>query len=107
MGRYFRAPSARSLDQWRKVEMLFNAGVRFSGTQSCRLGRFPDTMREAKEFIARNAIQLAADGQRRSYFMAKYIAEQDTTEAMESERRSRHKARRVAERLKASTELTK
>ena len=87
--------------------MLFNAGVRFSGTQSCRLGRFPDTVREAKEFIARNAIQLAADGQRRSYCMVKYIAEQEAAEAKESELRSKHKARRVAERLKESAELTK
>jgi hypothetical protein len=58
-------------------------------------------------FIARNAIQLAADGQRRSYFMAKYKAEQDATEANERERRSKHKARRAAERLQKSADLIK
>lgn len=106
MGRYFRAPSSRSLDQWRKVEMLFNAGVRFSGTQSCALGRFPNTVREAKEFIARNALQLATNAQRSSRYISEAIAEKKQAEAKERERRAKHKARKIA-RLAAETPASK
>lgn len=105
MGRYFRAPSSRSIDQWRKVEMLFNAGVRFSGTQAFALGRFPDTIREAKEFIARNAIQLVTDGQRRSYYISRAIAEKERAEAADKELRAKHKARRLAARKFATSTL--
>ncbi len=51
MGRYFRPPSIRATKQWRKVEMLYQAGVRFSGTQSGELGQFPDTLLVAKEAL--------------------------------------------------------
>jgi hypothetical protein len=60
MGRYFRAPGVRATKQWRKVEMLYQAGVRFSGKQSADLGRFPDTLLEARAFVQRNRATLIA-----------------------------------------------
>lgn len=54
MGRNFRAPKQRDLVQWEKVRILYDGGIRFSGTQSYRLGRFPETCHEAIEFVRKN-----------------------------------------------------
>jgi len=79
------------------MEMLFNAGVRFSGSQSWALGRFPNTVREAKEFIVRNALQLATNAQRSSRYISEAIAEKEQDEAKERGRRAKHKARKIAQ----------
>jgi hypothetical protein len=84
MGRYFRAPRKVDAAQWKKVEMLFRAGVYFGGTQSPELGRFPDTVREAKEFIARNRSMLEEGGRRRASWKLAAIVE---TEKKEEKRR--------------------
>ena len=54
MGRNFRAPKHADVDQWKKVRILYEGGVRFWGTQSPGLGDFPETCKEASEFVERN-----------------------------------------------------
>ena len=58
LGRYFRAPRKADRTQWKKVEMLYRAGVYFGGKQRSELGKFPDSMMEAKEFIRENKTRL-------------------------------------------------
>ena len=93
MGRYFRAPRKADGKQWRKIEMLFRAGVYFGGTQSPELGRFPDTIREAREFIARNAEVLQVRLRRRGEFKETLIAEVTKKEAKRREVRARAMAK--------------
>ena len=96
MGRYFRAPSVRATKQWRKVEMLYQAGVRFSGSQSWELGRFPDTLLEARAFIRRNQSTLAANQVRSAHVRAQAIRE-ERDEQRRAERRRIQTARRKAQ----------
>jgi len=55
MGRSFRAPANRKLDQWEKVRRLWSAGFRF---WSCRsfpdAEPYPDDLRDVDSFIRRN-----------------------------------------------------
>jgi hypothetical protein len=85
MGRYFRAPSARATKQWRKVEMLYQAGIRFSGTQSGELGQFPDTLLEARKFLKRNQATLTARQFREEHARSK--THQDEERRTEERRR--------------------
>lgn len=81
MGRYFRAPRKVDVAQWKKVEMLYCAGVYFGGRQSWELGKFPDTLRAAKAFIEKNSntLQRGADARVRRRALA--IAELDQRKA--------------------------
>lgn len=55
MGRSFRTPRRTDSDQWKKVELLWNAGFRFHGDRRHPdAERFPDTPGEVAAFIARN-----------------------------------------------------
>lgn len=84
MGRYFRAPRKGDAAQWRKVELLYRAGVYFGGTQSPELGKFPETLLEARAFIARNKAVLSERARRRDRWRAAEIA---TLEKKETKRR--------------------
>ena len=92
MGRYFRAPRKTDAAQWKKVEMLSRAGVYFGGRQSGELGQFPDTLREAKDFIARNAALLRKRVEARDRWRASAVVELE-----------QKKAKRRAARLKAKS----
>lgn len=48
MGRAFRAPRQNEVEQWRKVELLVQAGFIF---RSSVVGRYPDTVTEARAFV--------------------------------------------------------
>ena len=48
MGRYFKIPPQSALDQWRKVELLWRSGWMANDTN----GRGPETLREARDFVA-------------------------------------------------------
>jgi hypothetical protein len=91
MGRYFRAPSTRATNQWRKVEMLYLAGIRFSGNQAWELGQFPDTLLEARAFLARNRATLTA---------RQFRAEHARSKAHQDEARRQEDQRRLAQRRK-------
>ena len=91
MGRYFRAPSVRATKQWRKVEMLYQAGIRFAGTQCGDLGRFPDTLLEARAFLERNKAALTA---RQFYY------ERSRSKTVQDEERRTEERRRLAVRRK-------
>ena len=80
MGRYFRAPRRRNADQWRKVEMLYRAGIRFAGTQSTRRGCFPKSIAAAKEFIQHNRSALRRQSEEREFWKAQALREQETEE---------------------------
>lgn len=55
MGRSFRTPSRRKLDQWEKVRRLWNAGFRFWSYRSHpNAERYPADLREVDAFISRN-----------------------------------------------------
>ena len=56
-GRHFRAPKKSDIKQWQKIKFLFDHGFRF---QRIRIGnwdkdtvRYPDTLEQAKEFVAK------------------------------------------------------
>jgi predicted DNA-binding protein (UPF0278 family) len=53
MGPHFRAPRKADATQWKKVEMLHQAGA-FSHPIRYQLGKFPDTILETKAFIEKN-----------------------------------------------------
>jgi DNA-directed RNA polymerase subunit RPC12/RpoP len=91
MGRYFRPPSVRATKQWRKVEMLYQAGIRFSGTQSGELGQFPDTLLEARAFLQRNQATLMA---------RQFRAEHACSKARQDEKRRTEERRRLAQKRK-------
>jgi DNA-directed RNA polymerase subunit RPC12/RpoP len=55
MGRSFRAPANRKLDQWEKVRRLWTAGFRFWSYRSYPDAElYPDELREVDAFIRRN-----------------------------------------------------
>ena len=91
MGRHFRAPSVRATKQWRKVEMLYQAGIHFSGTQSGELGQFPDTLLEAREFLQRNQATLTA---------RQFREEHARSKAHQDEQRQTEERRRLAQKRK-------
>lgn len=90
MGRNFRAPSHGNKEQWKKVKILYDGGVRFWG--SGWFGRFPDTVVEAIEFVKCHRPEL--ERQEKNY--RKYVAEK-----AERELKKREKARAVREKRKA------
>jgi hypothetical protein len=47
MGRAFRAPRCENVSQWHKVEILARNGFTFWS----HVGRYPDSVREAEEFV--------------------------------------------------------
>jgi hypothetical protein len=91
MGRYFRAPRKVDGAQWKKVEMLYRAGVYFAGTQSPALGKFPESVSEAKAFIAKNHAVLRGNGRIRDTWRATAIAKLEEKE--EKRRVARLKAK--------------
>ena len=95
MGRYFRAPRKADGDQWKKVEMLYRAGVYFAGRQSPSLGKFPDSVREAKEFIAKNRAALLQSGRQRDTWRTTAIAELERKEAKRHEARLKVKTKKA------------
>ncbi|MFC7339445.1 hypothetical protein ACFQY0_19790 [Haloferula chungangensis] len=90
MGRNFKAPPIADLEQWKKVEVLYEGGIRFAGTQSPELGKFPDTLDEAEEFLTRNKDFLEAQKEWR-----KTLGERNATKAERlTEKRRAQKAKR-------------
>lgn len=77
MGRYFRAPRHGDTRQWRKVELLFRAGVYFRDHD---FGPLPKTVSEATRFIAANRTALAANARRRALWESHAVAEIEATE---------------------------
>jgi DNA-directed RNA polymerase subunit RPC12/RpoP len=65
LSRKFSAPAAKEKQQWQKVQYLVEHGFKFypvyealpSGGQ--QRGRYPETLQEAKEFVARHQQRLA------------------------------------------------
>ncbi|WAC48435.1 hypothetical protein OVA03_00435 [Asticcacaulis sp. SL142] len=51
MARSFKAPKSSDLKQWKKVEMLWNAGVRFHSYGG--LEKLPETLKEVPSFLQR------------------------------------------------------
>ena len=49
-GAEFRPPSRRSLDQWRKAELLIRSGFLFHKD----VGPYPETLSEARAFVSRH-----------------------------------------------------
>ena len=96
MGRYFRAPSSRATKQWRKVEMLYQAGVRFAGNQSGDLGRFPDTLLEARVFIQRNQAKLTARLLRAERFRSEATQDKQRRAAKQRVQAARRRIQRKA-----------
>ena len=89
MGRYFRAPRKSDIAQWKKVEMLRHAGVYFGGSQSWELGKFPETIREAKAFIAKNAALLESRAKAGARSKSSAIAALEKTDARQRELRAK------------------
>jgi len=57
MGRTFKAPRRSDVEQWRKVEALWNAGFRFHSYRSHPGAEpLPDRLREVEDFIRRNPV---------------------------------------------------
>ena len=54
MGRSFKAPPARNLEQWAKVQALYNAGFRFSSYRSKDAPPLPSKLSEVEAFIRDN-----------------------------------------------------
>ncbi len=71
--------------------MLYQAGIRFSGTQSGELGQFPDTLQEARAFLQRNQETLTA---------RQFRAEHARSKAHQDEERQIEERRRLAQRRK-------
>lgn len=53
MGRSFKAPPAKDVDQWAKVQALYNAGFRFF-YRSVSGPPLPDTLSQVAAFIRDN-----------------------------------------------------
>src|SRR5688572_11662476 len=52
MGRSFKAPAMRDVEQWRKVEALFNAGFRFCSYRSYPgAPKLPERLKEVAAFV--------------------------------------------------------
>ena len=55
MGRSFTAPKRADVDQWTKIEILWNAGFRFHSFRHCPdAERLPETLAEVADFLRRN-----------------------------------------------------
>jgi hypothetical protein len=54
MGRSFKAPAARNLEQWAKVEALFKAGFRFYSYRSDNCPKLPSRLSEVDAFVRAN-----------------------------------------------------
>lgn len=54
MGRYFRAPKKSDIEQWLKVQQLWEAGFRFYGSKDADDAPLPERLSEVEEFIQRN-----------------------------------------------------
>jgi hypothetical protein len=82
--------------QWQKVETLVRAGHDFAGRQSWEFGDFPDTIAEAREFIARNLAIVAA---RRQVEVERKVGNAEADERRKQRRLAglqRRKQRRLA-----------
>jgi hypothetical protein len=94
MGRYFRAPRKADTQQWRKVEMLAQAGVYF---RTHEMGRMPETLLEAREFIAAQHENLARGARAREQSRLAAVAEAEKIAS------KRAKARQALKKRKASS----
>jgi hypothetical protein len=55
MGRSFAAPKKTDTEQWKKVELLWNAGFRFNSYRSHpNAEQLPDRLKDVDDFIHRN-----------------------------------------------------
>lgn len=54
MGRTFKTPKMSDVEQWAKVQRLWEAGFRFTGNGSHGGPPFPKHLNEVDEFIANN-----------------------------------------------------
>lgn len=54
MGRSFKAPPAKDLEQWTKVQALFAAGFRFFSYRSTSGSSLPDRLADVETFIRDN-----------------------------------------------------
>ena len=63
MGRYFKTPKRSDLEQWRKVQKLWNAGFRFDASRDSP--RFPLRLKEVDAFIKQNPYHPLRSGIRR------------------------------------------
>ena len=55
MGRAFKAPKKSDTEQWKKVEVLWNAGFRFvPNTRWSEVEPYPEKLRDVAAFIANN-----------------------------------------------------
>lgn len=54
MGRSFKAPPAKDLEQWKKIKVLFAAGFRFSSYRSTLGPPLPDRLADVATFIRDN-----------------------------------------------------
>jgi len=55
MGRNFSAPKRSDRDQWKKVQLLWQAGFRFVGsTASYNAVALPDKLSEVEDFLRNN-----------------------------------------------------
>jgi hypothetical protein len=54
MGRSFKAPPAKDIEQWAKVQALYAAGFRFSSYRSHACEPLPDKVSQAEAFILRH-----------------------------------------------------
>ena len=54
MGRSFKAPPAKNLEQWQKVQALYNAGFRFFSYRSFLCPALPAKLSEVEAFIRAN-----------------------------------------------------
>jgi hypothetical protein len=57
MGIHFKAPKKTDIQQWKKVELLIQAGFDFQ-TKENPWGPFPKSLRETPDFIERNQKRL-------------------------------------------------
>ncbi len=53
MGRNFKAPKRGDLEQWRKVETLWKAGVRFGSARRPDVEPPPERLREVEDYLRR------------------------------------------------------
>ena len=54
MGRAFKAPKKSDMEQWQKVEALWQAGFRFWPSWLTHAEPLPDHLRNVEDFIKRN-----------------------------------------------------
>jgi hypothetical protein len=99
MGRNFRAPKREDREQWEKVRILYDGGVRFWG--SGWFGRFPETPAEAIDFVKQHRPEL--DRQEANYRAAVARKKERELEKHEKARAARQK-RKAEESGTASTQ---